>query len=558
MANRVLSIEIGNSSTQIIDVDYKTKNRKVYDAVRIRNPKDVISDGIVQPTEEYVEQLRTRLAEAKIKTKDCIFTITSTRIASREVIIPNVKQNRIEGIVKANAQDYFPIDLEQYEIGFHMVGNGEPDETGKLRVMALAVPKTLLNSYYELAAACGLNVVGFDYTSNSIYQVLKNACGEGVNMVLKVDETTTTAMILHNGEIAMQRTVSYGVEEAITIVGNSKLFGNINYNSAIPMLRTKNCINRTMRPEDLEWDLTSDEDEDEVDDRMKALKNKVTSALEPVINSISRVIDYYNSRNSEFPIDNVYLTGVGGDFAGFSKLMTNCLEIKVSPLSHLDAVTFGRSLKDSSLGEFIACLGAVINPVGLADKEKQKAANVTLVKGTNYTFVAVAVLVLGVIVGGALAVTSILRLKSAEVTNASLNAKKTQYSEAQTVYNTYLAVQQQNTKYQYLYYTTQSRNEDLVAFINELEQILPSSFYTESFSSDANGISMSVTVTGKPTAAKVIQNLRDMESIDNVSISGISDSVNEAGESTVTFSISGTYKPIALPGEETTAEEAVQ
>jgi type IV pilus assembly protein PilM len=558
MANRVLSIEIGNSSTQIIDVDYKTKNRKVYDAVRIRNPKDVISDGIVQPTEEYVEQLRTRLAEAKIKTKDCIFTITSTRIASREVIIPNVKQNRIEGIVKANAQDYFPIDLEQYEIGFHMVGNGEPDETGKLRVMALAVPKTLLNSYYELAAACGLNVVGFDYTSNSIYQVLKNACGEGVNMVLKVDETTTTAMILHNGEIAMQRTVSYGVEEAITIVGNSKLFGNINYNSAIPMLRTKNCINRTMRPEDLEWDLTSDEDEDEVDDRMKALKNKVTSALEPVINSISRVIDYYNSRNSEFPIDNVYLTGVGGDFAGFSKLMTNCLEIKVSPLSHLDAVTFGRSLKDSSLGEFIACLGAVINPVGLADKEKQKAANVTLVKGTNYTFVAVAVLVLGVIVGGALAVTSILRLKSAEVTNASLNAKKTQYSEAQSVYNTYLAVQQQNTKYQYLYYTTQSRNEDLVAFINELEQILPSSFYTESFSSDANGISMSVTVTGKPTAAKVIQNLRDMESIDNVSISGISDSVNEAGESTVTFSISGTYKPIALPGEETTAEEAVQ
>jgi type IV pilus assembly protein PilM len=291
---------------------------------------------------------------------------------------------------------------------------------------------------------------------------------------------------------------------------------------------------------------------------MKALKNKVTSALEPVINSISRVIDYYNSRNSEFPIDNVYLTGVGGDFAGFSKLMTNCLEIKVSPLSHLDAVTFGRSLKDSSLGEFIACLGAVINPVGLADKEKQKAANVTLVKGTNYTFVAVAVLVLGVIVGGALAVTSILRLKSAEVTNASLNAKKTQYSEAQTVYNTYLAVQQQNTKYQYLYYTTQSRNEDLVAFINELEQILPSSFYTESFSSDANGISMSVTVTGKPAAAKVIQNLRDMESIDNVSISGISDSVNEAGESTVTFSISGTYKPIALPGEETTAEEAVQ
>lgn len=554
MANRVLSIEIGASSTQIVDADYRTKAHKVYDAVRVRNPKDVIIDGIIQPSEEFAELIKSRLAEQKIKTRDCIFTISSTRIASREVTIPNVKRNRIDGIVKANAQDYFPVDLDQYEIGYHMVGNGEPGEDGKLRVMALAVPKILIESYYQLAADCGLNIVSFDYASNSIYQILKNECGEDVTMVLKMDETTTTATVLNNGQIAMQRTVSYGVEDAITIVGNSKLFGNINYNSAIPMLRTRCCINKTLHPEDLEWDLTTEEEE-EVDDRMQALKNKVTNSLEPVINSISRVVDYYNSRNSEAPINNIYLTGVGGDFGGMSKLMTNSLEIRVSPLSSLDTVTFGKSMRGASFGEFIACLGAVLDPVGLVSKEAQKNNGVTLVKGTNYTFVSVAVLVLGIVLSIAMAGMALSRYTALKAQEASLQLQKEQLRDIELIYNEYTAAATQYEKYRNLYFYTETPNEQLVEFINELEEILPDSFYTNSFTSDETGISMTVTVTGKPAAARTIKNIREMESIASVEVSGITDTVDELGESSVTFSITGTYRPLVLEEENAESTE---
>lgn len=554
MANRVLSIEIGASSTQIVDADYRTKAHKVYDAVRVRNPKDVIIDGIIQPSEEFAELIKSRLAEQKIKTRDCIFTISSTRIASREVTIPNVKRNRIDGIVKANAQDYFPVDLDQYEIGYHMVGNGEPGEDGKLRVMALAVPKILIESYYQLAADCGLNIVSFDYASNSIYQILKNECGEDVTMVLKMDETTTTATVLNNGQIAMQRTVSYGVEDAITIVGNSKLFGNINYNSAIPMLRTRCCINKTLHPEDLEWDLTTEEEE-EVDDRMQALKNKVTNSLEPVINSISRVVDYYNSRNSEAPINNIYLTGVGGDFGGMSKLMTNSLEIRVSPLSSLDTVTFGKSMRGASFGEFIACLGAVLDPVGLVSKEAQKNNGVTLVKGTNYTFVSVAVLVLGIVLSIAMAGMALSRYTALKAQEASLQLQKEQLRDIELIYNEYTAAATQYEKYRNLYFYTETPNEQLVEFINELEEILPDSFYTNSFTSDETGISMTVTVTGKTAAARTIKNIREMESIASVEVSGITDTVDELGESSVTFSITGTYRPLVLEEENAESTE---
>ena len=121
---------------------------------------------------------------------------------------------------------------------------------------------------------------------------------------------------------------------------------------------------------------------------------------------------------------------------------------------------------------------------------------------------------------------------------------------AQAVYNDYLAAEAQYDKYTYLYAYTQTPNENLVEFINELEQILPDSFYTNSFSSDQTGISMSVTVEGKAAAARTILNIRNMQSIDDVEISNITDSKDETGTSIVTFSITGSYKDLTDETEE--------
>jgi hypothetical protein len=64
------------------------------------------------------------------------------------------------------------------------------------------------------------------------------------------------------------------------------------------------------------------------------------------------------------------------------------------------------------------------------------------------------------------------------------------------------------------------------------------------------GISMSVTVEGKAAAARTILNIRNMESIEDVQISNITDAQNELGESAVTFSITGMYADIHADSEE--------
>ena len=552
MNNRVLSIEIGNSFTKICEIDYKVKKPKVYKVLTVETPEGVVVDGMLQPTQEYADHLVNALGTNGIHTKRVIFTISSTRVASREVQIPNVKANKIEALVKTNANDYFPVDLTQYEIGHYLAGG--LTEEGKLRVMALAVPKALLNSYYQLAQMCGWEVECFDYSSNSLYQILRDEKSEKVTMMIKIDENSTIVTVLSAGKVLLQRTVAYGVQDAIETMIASGAYAVNDPMSAVERFQKKTCLNRVLHQGDKLWEENAGrwEDEDAGNVEVTAARQKITSSLEPLIVGVSRVIDFYDSRNSDTPIERTYVTGLGGSFSGMSKLFTNCLERKVHTLSEMDdKIGMSKAIRSTRPAAYISCLGAVLAPVGLIDKSTQKAKGLTVVSGTNYTFVSVAILVLGVILSIAMAVTSLTRYFGTVAENVALQARVEELQPAQTVYNEYLSAAAQYDKYKYLYEYTENPNENLVEFINELEQILPSSFWTNSFSSDMEGISMSVTVEGKAAAARTILNIRNMESIEDVQISNITDTQNELGESAVTFSITGTYADIHADTEET-------
>ena len=559
MNNRVLSIEIGNSFTKICEIDYKVKKPKVYKVLTVETQEGIVVDGMLQPTQEYADHLVNALGTNGIHTKRVIFTISSTRVASREVQIPNVKANKIEALVKTNANDYFPVDLTQYEIGHYLAGG--LTEEGKLRVMALAVPKALLDSYYQLAQMCGWEVECFDYSSNSLYQILRDEKSEKVTMMIKIDENNTIVTVLSAGKVLLQRTVAYGVQDAIETMIASGAYGVNDPMSAVERFQKKTCLNRVLHKGDKLWEENAGrwEDEDAGNVEVTEARQKITSTLEPLIVGVNRVIDFYDSRNGDTPIERTYVTGLGGSFSGMSKLFTNCLERKVHTLSEMDdKIGMSKAIRSTRPAAYISCLGAVLAPVGLIDKNQQKAKGMTVVSGTNYTFVSVAVLVLGVILSIAMVVTSLTRYFGTVAENVALQARVEELQPAQAVYNEYLSAAAQYDKYEYLYAYTETPNENLVEFINELEQILPDSFWTNSFSSDQTGISMSVTVAGKPAAARTILNIRNMQSIEDVQISGITDTKDEAGNSTVTFSITGTYKALTDESAEQTDTLTVQ
>ena len=518
--SKVLGVEIGASKIRICETDYKSKNPKVYQTVSIKTPEGVVNDGEIFMSEQLADTIKSALQINKIRTKQIVFSMNSTKIAGREIVIPYVKDNKIPDLNRANASEYFPVDLEQYELGHTVLGVIESDKgTKQLKVLVLAAPKLMIQGYYQLASAIGCSVAAMDYSGNSIYQAVRGHCGNGVQMVVKVDESSTLITILENQAINLQRTVAYGVEDAVFTVMNQTSFGVQDYDDAVALLQEKDCM-----------------------------QEEIEMSLSYLVSGISRVVDYY-TRNGGQPIEQAYITGLGGDVIGLGDFISREIGISLQPLTQMSGLQLEKYFKDKSFGEFIGCIGATIAPLGFMGEKEKGSKNIELLPKTeDMGKIAVLVMAAGVIIAAVLIITSTLELKSAQQENKRLQTRITELEPVKAIQAAYLQQKYTYDKLNFFYNSTITPNEELVAFIEEMEEKMPSGIQVQSFTADSEGVTMSLTVGDKSEAAKLIQQFRSFESVGEIAVSSIADSgaVMEGEpleqEPQVSFTITVSYK----------------
>lgn len=556
---KVLSVEIGASLIYMCEVDYKSKSPRVYRRVTIQTPENTVREDGIEVNEALVSAIKEGMRAGRIHEKKMVFTMNSTKIASREVVIPYVKENKVADVIRANASDFFPVDIEQYELGYNIVGIQENEKGSKqYKVQVLAAPKTMIAGYYELAKALGGSVEALDYSGNSIAQMIHAQCDTGVQMVVKVGEHSSVITVLRDSAIALQRTISYGINEAVEAVINSSFAQDIPYMQALDILLQNNC---------LEGDAFEDEsgiiDMDGGDGVAQTTQEEVSASLSYLVNGIARVVDYYNSRNSEAVIEKAYVTGIGGDCKGMEDFLSHALDMQVATLRELEGFHLEKSFKGESFGRYLTCIGASMAPLGFLGEKAEKGKKLEVTpKDGDIKVLAVLVCIGGVLIGLALALVSYLNLASLKKENKELQARVTELEPVKEIYHTYLQQQYTHTKLNYLYNSTVLPGEELVEFIEELEQKMPSSLNVQSFTANREGVNMSLTVKDKREAARLIQQLRTFESISDVAVSGISDTgaVMEGEpieqEGRVSFSVSLTYKGADELAIEQLAQEA--
>ena len=348
-------------------------------------------------------------------------------------------------------------------------------------------------------------------------------------MVIKVDESSTIVTILQDQAIALQRTVAYGVEDAIFFMMEMEEFQKPDYEQAVRNFKERECLN-----------------------------DEIVQSLSYLVGGIARVVDYF-SRNNGAPIEKAYLSGLGGDFNGLAELISNAIEQPLEPLREIKGLQLEKYFKDKRFGEFLTCIGAALAPLGfMGEKEKDKKSMSLLPDEKDRTKAAVLFAATAFIGAAVLAGTSWLSLKTAQDENTSLNNRITELAEAENVYKEYLQQKYTFEKLTFFESNTITLNNDLVSFIEEMQHKMPASLNVQAFNADLNGVSLSVTVADKKEAAKLVQEFRTFESVAGVEVTSMTDSgavmdgeVQEE-EPKVSFTVQVLYKgglsdPTPLP-----------
>lgn len=533
--SKVLSIEVGTSLTRICEMDYRSKSPKVYNSLSIPNPEGLVEDGFISENSDFVSTLKFALAENKIKTKQVIFSVTSSRIITREAVLPAMKEAQLDSLIRTNITDYLPVDPNNFELAHMVLGaidegekkfqdnpeNAEKpgkaekaEKSTKNRVLILAADKKLVENYRTFAESCGLKMNCLDYSGNSVFQVMKDNCKENVELIVKVEEKSTVCTIIKNKNLMMQRNVPYGISGAIQAVMSNPMFQENTYEDALEALKGKtilrNIINEKTR-------VIESEDGPADTEKMRMARTEVTEALDVLIGNISRVMDLYNDKNPNDRILHASVIGLGSDISGLSKLFTNELGVRTSFVNTIPGLNFNKLAGEKGYGQYLATAGAAIAPVGFLSLEKKQ----TDMMNVNYRTATILCAVLFLIVCGYMIFSAKANLKSKEDRRDELKRKERTYTEGEKTYERLEKAKELYTGVLAGYMLTASNNDNLLAFLTELEQSLPETVSIERFSSDNDGVSMIILCPDVEEAAVVTETIRHFKSLMTVNVGSV-------------------------------------
>ncbi len=517
---KALNIEIGDKIVRVCVASKKGKGGQVLDCFRFATPSDAVSDGVISEHEIMADLLKSKLEKKGYsKIKNVTFVLSSTRIASREVLLPPVKEKRLKAVVEANAQEYFPIDLAGYKVSHCILENVKEPEPGT-RVLITAVPVSTLLSYVKFANIAGLTLVGYDYTANSQYQLLSKLPIPGVEMCANIGTNQTIITFMQEGKLMLVRTFPFGGDDTMHELVSGTEFAEADFIKILDVCEDEEWINANVDAE------TKQE------------------AFARLVNGISRSADVFKSSFKGLAVDKIIIMGACSGVCGICEAINQEMNVETRLLKEIEGIE--KFAKPELVNFYVGVIGATIAPLDLIpDELKQKKVTTgSKANGRDSIATGLALLIVATLVGGYYAISSTLDLKAKEDRLEELNAEIEELSYVEETYGTFLQYQAIEANLKIIEQYGENNNAQLRGFIEELEKAMPSSLLAMSATCTNDGISMSVQVADMEDAAVTISQLRKFESISNISVDSISEITDDLGIGLTEFTISAAYKPL--------------
>ena len=554
MVKKVISIEAGIQWTKVALVDYRKKNPPVHEAFAFRTPEHAVEDGYIRDKDSFAKALKAELARRQIYEKSVVFTLSSSKVVTREVIIPYVKDNKIKGIIDAQSRDYFPMDISGYSISYSKMEVLEEDGKKQLKLLLVAIPDNLLSNYVSFAELAGLKVETFDYIGNGCVQLLCDSFLEDA-VVIQLEEQATVISIIENKKLAFQRVTPYGYGATISAVIEHPILGVEDEEKAFDFLLTHNVLyNKPIMPEMAnaqERELKQTQANEAYEDLAEALRYHLRIA--------NTALDYYQNQIKKEFVGNVYVVGDGSRFAGVQKLFAQELPLPLQKIDFSTVIDL-RSKKEKEAKKenyqdpaaenapdtqpraatpvgFLSVIGAAVHPLDAKPKDMQEADSKKNDLRTAYILLAGSVLLSLLLILG-----SSVRQLVAYTQHRQLSDRLDELAYVQQTYDESAKIQAQEQVYVNLDQATVTKNEKLLPLIEQLEKELPSDIKVESIQTDADTVSINLSSEKQIVVGQMLLNFQKVTLLTDLSIPSMSEQTDEeSGVTQWTYTLNAYY-----------------
>ena len=355
---KFVAVEIGSKITKIIHGQYKKDDLVIKDYRLIENTDKIYTpDGDLNINEVH-PILKTILKELKIRRTDCYLTVGGQSGIVRLREMPLVKIKEMKEIVRFEAEQFLPYDIEGFYVDYRVNQIKADQEEENLNVskqnevesvaevMIIATPKEKVDEQVTLVDKLKLNIKRVDYYTDAIYSYFKK-------YILQDDKNT---LVVDLGSKGMKLTMFNGKTYFANIFSELGLidlferyseFSNVTNEEAEKLLINRKNDNKKEvdKIESIHSKLEKLREKMQLNKVKTHNQNTVNYEIEPKLErlyepigyEVSKMMEFFKTRQFGMSVDEIYLIGGGSNmkqFDEFLHLYHNIPVRKVNKFAH--------------------------------------------------------------------------------------------------------------------------------------------------------------------------------------------------------------------------------
>ncbi len=301
----LFGLDIGFSSLKVMQLQRTSKQTIVTGYGVSRFKADSLKDGVIVDIESIAKSAKELFEKGiigDITTKRVALSIPATRTFNRTIKLPKLSSEELGEAVRLEAEQYIPIPVDDLYMDYNVISKSDDG----YELLAVAVPKKIVDSYLTLVRMLGLEPVAIETTIAATTRLFINTDLSDVPTVLIDFGSISSDITIYDKALVVTGTVGGGGDNFTERIADAL---KVSTQEAY-IIKTKYGLSFSKK--------------------QKEITTALTPTLEQLIKEVRRMIRYYEERyGADRKIRQIVTMGGGANMPGLSDYMTNALRLPV-------------------------------------------------------------------------------------------------------------------------------------------------------------------------------------------------------------------------------------
>lgn len=209
--SQLVGVDIGTNSIKICALR-NTKTGFALENIGMRAYEDeLLSDGNIIDARFVSQELRSLVADSKIKTKDVACALSSYTVITKRVSVPFLEEEELETSINVEVENVIPFPLKDIYYSYYVMGVDEEKEE-MMNIQIVAAKKEIVDGCRKVFSMAGLNLQLLDVDifclTNLVEQVYDPA--DKSVIVIDIGASVTNIAIIKGPNIEFTREILMG------------------------------------------------------------------------------------------------------------------------------------------------------------------------------------------------------------------------------------------------------------------------------------------------------------------------------------------------------------